>query len=87
MFLLILVMNAVLSARISINDSVTLEQYLCYSEITSNTDLVIASSVAQYIVSIDSFCWLYDTSNVTISSDSITQPVNILCHNAGFGFK
>ncbi len=64
--LIILLINAVtvLSTSVSINDSVTLEQYLCYNGIQSSTDLVISSSVVQYNVSIDSFCWIQNTEDI-----------------------
>ena len=88
--LIMLLINAVtiLSTSVNINDSVTLEQYLCYNVMQSNTDLVISSSVVQYNISIDSFCWIQNTSNVRISSDSRTLPVNVVCHEgqSGFGF-
>ena len=90
MIFLIVITNLitiVCSNVMQINDSLTLEKYLCHDQLKSEMNLIV-SSLINYEIVIKKFCVIQNISNVSISSDSLNTQVNITCRQgqSGFGF-
>ena len=88
-FLMVLVFTFVpitYSNLIAIDNSDTLEYYLCNNGLNSDTALVLSS--AEYVFSKDMFCVVQSVSNVIITSNSSAGSANLTCNGnfQGFGF-